>query len=154
MAKRSRAAPPFPRDLLDEVAWSFIDPPFATQAAFVEAVRAYERETRLEGEDESPWRPDEVVLWAPRVRIICEYWDDPEHLTKGVTFDEETGNLQTDLTADGAEGFTSAELLFKIHNAFANYLGEGDHHFFEGLHLCGRKHNANAPPVYEVYTGS
>ncbi len=49
----------------------------------------------------------------------------------------------------------AAELLFKIHNAFAPQLSQGDHHFFEGLTLVKRRNaDPNEPPVYEVMTGS
>ena len=151
MAKQRKKSPSYPRELLDDVAWSFTDPPFASREAFVQAVAGYY--TDLEWEFE--WRPDEVVLRSPRVQVRVEYWDDPEELLPGVTFDEDTGDLVADLTAAGEEGFTAGELLFKIHNAFAPQLSEGDHHFFEGLELVkNRDANPNEPPVYEVMTGS
>jgi hypothetical protein len=153
MPKRKRTVAPYPRELLGDIGWSFLDPPFASQTAFIDAVRQYEREVQVDGEGESTWRPDEVVLHAHRVRITCEYWDDPEELINRVMFDDETGDLQTDLTADGPEGFTAGELLFKVHNAFTRYLSEGDHHFFEGLARV-KGANPNAVPVYEVHTGS
>jgi hypothetical protein len=138
MAKQRKKSPSYPRELLGDVPWSFTDPPFPSREAFVQAVADYYRELEWESE----WRPDEVVLRSPRVRVIVEYWDDP-------------GELEAELTADGEKGFTAGELLFKIHNAFAPQLSEGDHHFFEGLELV-ETHNANPnePPVYEVMTGS
>lgn len=138
MAKQPRKGPGYPRDLLMDLAWSFTASPVASQADFVEAVRAYNRQI-----DQAPnWRPDEVLLRCPRARVTVEYWDDP-------------GELIADLTADGGAEFTAAELLFKIHNAFAPQLSQGDHHFFEGLTLVKRRNaDPNEPPVYEVMTGS
>lgn len=138
MGSQRKKGPSYPRELLDDVAWSFTGPPLASREAFVQAVADYYKELEWEPE----WRPDEVVLQAPRVRVTVEYWDDP-------------GELEADLTADGEEGFTAGELLFKIHNAFAAQLSQGDHHFFEGLALVkARGANPNEPPVYEVMTGS
>lgn len=116
-------------------------------------MRTYYREVF---EEDLTWRHDEVVLRCPRVHILCEYDYEPEDLIEGVTCDLDAGNLETTLTADdGGEGFTAGELLFKIHNAFSLYLREGDHNFFEGLaRVQRRKADPNAPPVYEVMTGS
>jgi hypothetical protein len=138
MAKQRNKGPSYPAELLDDVAWSFIDPPFASREAFVQAVADYYKDLEWECE----WRPDEVVLPAARVRVMVEYWDEP-------------GELWAELTAGREEGFTAGELLFKIHNAFAPQLCEGDHHFFEGLMLVKKRNaNPNEPPVYEVMTGS
>lgn len=130
MAKKAA----FPPELLDDVPWSFAVPAPADRAGFVAEVRAYLDDIG-EG-DEIPWRPDEVVLRAARVRVVAD-----------------DGELVADLDADGPVGFTAGELLFKIHGAFAAQLSEGDHHFFEGLVLTHGR-NPNAPPVYEVLTGS
>src|SRR5262245_47114544 len=123
MAKQRKKAPAFPAELLEDVAWSLIGPAFPSRAAFAAAVEEYYRELEWERE----WRPDEVVLRCPRVRVTVEHWND-------------TGELVIDLTADHEDGFTAAELLFRIHNAFTEQLG--DHHFFEGLARV-KKRNAN-----------
>lgn len=151
MAKQRRKGPSYPGELLDDVAWSFTDPPFASQDSFVQAVADYSKDLEWEFE----WRPDEVVLRCPRVQVRAETYDDPEELAPGVSFDEHTGDMVADLTAAGEEGFTAGELLWKIHNAFTTYLSKGDHHFFEGLMLVKKRNaNPNEPPVYEVMTGS
>jgi hypothetical protein len=136
MAKVRKKAPAYPKELLDDVAWSLIGTAFPSREAFAAAVVEYYRDLEWECE----WRPDEVVLPCQRVRVTVEYWDDP-------------GELVTDLTADREDGFTAGELLFRIHTAFTDQLG--DHHFFEGLALVKKRNaNPNAPPVYEVMTGS
>jgi hypothetical protein len=56
------------------------------------------------------------------------------------------------LTADGPEGFTAGELLFKIHNMYTAALGEGDHIYFEGLTLA--EDPGDGWPVYDLDTGS
>lgn len=43
MAKARKKGPSYPRDLLDDVAWSFYDPPFKTQAAFLKAALSAKR---------------------------------------------------------------------------------------------------------------
>ena len=56
-----------PRDLMNDVSWSISGEAFPDRAAFVEAVRAYAADVEIE-ED---WKPDEVVLPCPRVRITA-----------------------------------------------------------------------------------
>jgi hypothetical protein len=124
----------YPRELLGEVVWSFVGEPFASRAAFVEAVREYQ----LEILQQDTWRPDAVVLRCPRVRVQHEYGDEPDY-------------ERAELTADDGVAFTAGELLFKIHNAFVGQLG--DHHFFEGLSLS-EETGAARVPVYDVDLGS
>lgn len=137
MAKR-KSSNPHPREIMPDVLWSFDRPPFASQTEFAAAVAEY----HLELSEESEWRPEDVVLPSPAVRIEHDYNDGPE-------------NSSVDLVADNGESFTAAELLFKVHNAFAVELSEGDHVFFEGfLRVDTKGRDPNAPPVYEVCLGS
>ena len=136
MAKRKCGAPRYPRDLMQDVCWSFTGPTFTDQAKFVEAVRQYGREIR----GECIWDPDEVVLPSSRVRIEHDYAEEPDESS-------------VELTTDNPTGFTAGELLFKVHNAFVDQLSEGDHVFFEGFTLM-KKPRGDTPPLYEIDLGS
>jgi hypothetical protein len=123
--------------------WSFTRPAFRSRARFEQAVAAYQRS--LDVEDN--WRPAEVVLPCPRVRVRPDFWDDLEP--------DEAKELVTELTAEDAAGFTAGELLFKVHNVFIRQWGEvaGDYTFFEGILLKGSP-RGNTPPLYDICLGS
>jgi hypothetical protein len=129
--------------LLGDVEWCFTRPGFRSRARFEGAVRDLYREMGWEFD----WRPDEVVLRCPRVRVRPDFWDDYEP--------EEAPRFVVELTADHAAGFTAGELLFKVHNAFLRWWEEeaGDHTFFEGFHLAEAP-AGDAPPLYDICLGS
>jgi hypothetical protein len=127
---------PAPEELLDDVLWAFGSPPFTDRAAFDKAVRAYQVEIR----DEDTWQPDWVALRTSRVCVRPDEWESELPQPDGW------------LTADGPEGFTAVELLFKIHNMYTAALGEGDHFYFEGLTL--NEDPGEGWPVYDLDTGS
>ena len=107
---------------------------------FIAAVRQYQ--VAIFGEDK--WDATEVVLSAPRVRIRPAFWDEAE---------EDGENLQLELTATNAAGFTSGDLLFHVHNTFVTQWYEiaGDHTFFEGFtHVKA----TDGRPLYEIDLGS
>jgi hypothetical protein len=136
MAKRKQEDPPFPRELMGDVQWSFTGEAYPSLEEFIEAVREYHGEIR--GDD--AWRPDEVVLRCRRVRVEHEFsWDEEDE-------------ARVELTADDPRGFTAGELLFKVHNAFVHQLRDGDHVFFEGFSLL-EEQGANAPPLYDIDLG-
>jgi hypothetical protein len=126
----------YPRELMQDVAWSFTGPTFSSQAEFEYAVRQYQAEIF----GEQTWQAEEVVLQSPRVRVENEYEEEPEEAV-------------AELIADNPGGFTAGELLFKVHNAFVGQLRDGDHHFFEGFSLA-EEQVANRPPLYEIDLGS
>ena len=135
MARRKNQAR-FPATLLDDIMWTFWGEPFADRSAFDAAVR----------EENGPeWFSDQhlhqIVLRAPRVRIVPDVWD----------WDQDDPVLE--LTPDNGEAFTAGEILFKIHNAWVAVLRELDHKFFEGLTLKEQP-KTGMPPVYELNQGS
>jgi hypothetical protein len=138
MARKKSPAQALPREVLGELMWAFVDPPFATRAEFEEAVRAYQEEMG----NEDAWRPAEVVIPRPQVKVM--YWD---------IVDEEEAEQTLELTADNGASFTAGELLFKVHNATTESLSRHDHHCFEGFHLRGRP-GPNEVPRYDMGLGS
>ena len=105
--------------IMADTIWSFIGEKFRDRTAFSDEVREYHLD--IDGEDS--WKPEEVVLDAPRVQVAYEYWDD----------EGEELEALLDLTAANAKNFTALDLLFQLHNATVEHLRDNDHHFFEGL---------------------
>jgi hypothetical protein len=138
MASRAERGKPYPDEMMHDVHWSFRGPKYRSRTKFVEAVRQYYRDVELDGD----WRPGEVVLRVPRVRlspdVACTDWD--EHPV-------------VEVRADDGEAFTAGELLFKAHNAFVALLRDGDHVFFEGFTLDSNQQKGK-PPLYNVDLGS
>jgi hypothetical protein len=135
MARRNAQGREYPREMMHNVFWSFTGPAYASQAEFVKVVSEYQAAI----EAESTWEPEEIVLRSPRVRVQHEYGDGPE-------------DDVVELTADNPEGFTSGELLFKVHNAFVDQFREWTN-FFEGFSLV-RERRANPIPLYEIEIGT
>jgi hypothetical protein len=134
----------FPATVLVAAVWSFREgggEPFDDAAEFDRRVRQYHLD--ITGED--AWDADEVVLAAPRVRILFEALEAPE--------DDEYADLAVDLDAADGAGFTATELLRKLHNAVAPRLVGADHVFFEGLFLA-HDEPVDGLPVYELMQGS
>jgi hypothetical protein len=126
-----------------DVYWSFTGPSFRSRPRFEEAVCRYHRDLEAQGN----WRPGEVVLRCPRVRVRPDFWDDLEP--------EKAEGLTVELTADDPSGFTAGELLFKVHNVFIRQWGEiaGDYTFFEGF-ILAKAQAGDAPPLYDIALGS
>src|SRR5262245_34934581 len=137
---RKRGGSILPREVLGDVSWSFRDERFADRAAFDAEVR--QEQIDIHGQD--TWRPDEVALACPRVRIVCDDFEE-----EGEPEDDPI----LDFRADDGESFTAGELLFKLHHAIAGRFYLGDHVFFEGLHLQ-RSPEQGGTPVYDLYLGS
>src|SRR3954452_456966 len=105
-AERGDRSFSYPATLLQDVWWTFRGSTFADQTAFAAAVQQAQ-----DPEYVDVWRPGEVVLHAPRVRVspdIHWYLSDVEPVAE--------------LTADNGESFTASELLYKIHNSFVGDL--------------------------------
>jgi hypothetical protein len=143
MAKRRSKGRKLPEHIMDDVCWAFDQTRYADRIEFDAAVQKY----HFEITEEDDWKPDEVVLPCPRVRIL---------------FEDVEGERTLELTSDDGVSFTAGELLFKIHHALlapykdGNALVEnelGDHVFFEGLNLEGEPAKGE-PPTYEMWLGS
>ena len=144
MAKVRGRPARYPRELLGDVLWCFCRPTFRSLARFEEACRRYYRELRWEFN----WRPEEVVLPCPRVRVRPVFWDD-------YVPPMEEERFIAELAADGPSGFTAGELLFKVHNVFLRRWEEdaGDYVYFEGFRLA-KKPAGDSPPLYDINVGS
>jgi hypothetical protein len=127
-----------PKWVLREVQWSFIGESFTNRARFDYEVCQYQIEIR--GED--TWRPNEIVLPCPLVRVVYMCWEGDEQIEPVV-----------ELVSDDGESFTASELLFKVHNAVVGQLRETDHHFLEGFQLHSNQ-AADRPPLYVLHQGS
>lgn len=131
-----------PAELMPEIAWSFFGrEPVEGQHAFEALVAAYQVELGAPGR----WRPSEVAIRAPRIRV--RYFgaapDDPE----------EYADYEAELSSADGQSFTNGELLFKLHNAVVGRLRDADHCYFEGLRLVGQAAGEECP-LYEMIQGS
>jgi hypothetical protein len=144
MAKVRGQPARYPRELLGDVHWCFSRPTFRSLARFEEACRRCYREMGWEFN----WRPAEVVLPCPRVRVRPVFWDD-------YVPPEEEERFLAELAADSPSGFTAGELLFKVHNLFLRRWEEdaGDYIYFEGFRLV-KTPAGGAPPLYSIDVGS
>jgi hypothetical protein len=127
-----------PLRVMDSVCWSFVGSPFATREEFNERVRQYQ--IRIRKQDS--WRPNEIIIPAPRVAVRYMCWEGDEQIHPVVM-----------LEADEGSGFGAGLLLFKLHNAVVEQLRQIDHHFFEGLVLAGWVEDGRVP-LYQLRQGS
>jgi hypothetical protein len=132
--------------VLGETLWDFANQDvYESRAAFVEAVRRYHAEVQAHAPDICPeecWRPDAVVLGAPRVIV--------QYISEAPGRNEEDGEVE--LASDDGEKFTAGEFLHKLHNAAVRRLRENYHRWFEGLELSA--FTADGVPVYTLRLGS
>lgn len=128
----------FPETLLKGIAWSVTDTTFESVQGFVAAVSEYQTAIELDPD----WKSDAVSVEASKLTIVTEGYDE----------NEEEVDISFEVQADGS-AFTNGELLFRIHNAFAEKMQSGfefgDHCFFEGLSL-----EDAADGRYACYLGS
>lgn len=125
------------------ILWSFGKQKFLTIEDFRLALKNYNEEIKGESFSEDLDLP---ILKTNKVAIQYEYWDqsiediiEPDFL----------------LNADNGQFFTTAELLFKIHNQVHEKLKDDDHQFFEGLELwTGENPNYPDTPLYFLQQGS
>ena len=131
-----------PARLIPEVAWSFSGgAPLAEQDTFEARVAAYQERVGASGN----WRPFEVAIGVPRIRV--RYF--------GVDHEEpdEYADYEVELPSASGESFTNGELLFKLHNAVVGSLRDAEHCYFEGLEL-NEPGAGDRPPLYEMRQGS
>jgi hypothetical protein len=122
------------------VLWSFTGEPVAERGDFEARVRRYQVEITGGGD---VWRPGEVVLPCPRVRVSYLCWDGDEQVEPVV-----------ELESDDGQSFTLEELLHKIHNAVVERVRDADRHFFEGLTLEQPPSAPGGAPLYRLRLGS
>lgn len=124
----------FPDSLLADIPWVLNDTAFDSVEALVKAVSEYYAELEME-ED---WEPGKTAIDATTLTIITEDHDDEE--------------FSFEVKRDG-QSFSNGELLFKVHNGFAQLIKDGvelgDHCFFEGLSLVDASQQK-----YACYLGS
>jgi hypothetical protein len=128
--------------IMANVAWRFAGARFTLADAFDRAVRQY-HETVVK--DPDAWRPTEIVVAAPRVRI--------SYFGIATPGDVDYTDYSVELASQNGESFTALDLLFKLHNAVVDRLGEADHCYFEGL-LLKEAPSGTQPPLYELQQGS
>ncbi len=127
-----------PKQVMDEVYWSFTGTVSSDIAAFNHQVQQYQ----ISIKDENTWRPEEVVIPCPKIRVLYMCWQDGDQVEPII-----------ELTSDNGKSFSAGELLFKVHNAVVEKLREIDHHFFEGFCLSSRQSSHKAP-LYILSQGS
>ncbi len=124
-----------PTEILPSLDWSFTGSLYVDRDEFVSEVNEWLGETPASG-----WRPDEVILGVPRVLVTYPNASD-------------MGEETVELVSGNGECFTAADLLFQLHNAIVDDVGDLDHHFFEGLKLNSLP-VAGSPPLYLLSLGS
>ena len=130
-----------PTAVMRDVPWRF-STSAATRAAVLDAVEAELRQ----GDSPAAWDADALVLPVPRLRVCVPGFGDRE---------EEDGSDEDavlELSADDARGFTTAGLLFRLHEAAAPLVGGTDYRYFEGLVLLDAADGS--VPTYELRLGS
>lgn len=132
-----------PKQILNNILWSFDIDKFANRTSFESAVIQYNETIKNEP---ITVNFDSVVLKTPQVCIQYSYWDE---------VDDDIIEPDFLLGADNQQSFTISELLFKIHNKVCEDLKNDDHHFFEGLTLWEGEHpNYPQIPLYFLQQGS
>lgn len=113
----------YPETLLYDIPWSFDDTTFDSLEEFVKAVTEYHASLEL-GEG---WKANEIAIDVAKLTVVTEEVYDKN---------EEEVDLSFEIKA-AESAFTNGELLFKLHNAFAEKIKSGyelaDRCFFEGL---------------------
>ncbi|MEI3790883.1 MULTISPECIES: hypothetical protein [unclassified Chryseobacterium] len=133
----------FQNQILQSILWNFTEQKFSDIENFRIALKDYNEKITDEKFLENLDKP---ILKINKVAIQYEYWD--ENI-------EDIIEPDFLLNADNGQFFTTAELLFKIHNQVHEKLKDDDHHFFEGLELwTGENPNYPDTPLYFLQQGS
>lgn len=128
-----------PPKVMAKTIWTHSGARFTDAALFSEAVR--QDQIQILGKDN--WRPDEEVIPVPRVTMHFFHWSED---------DEELESI-VDIVGANGKAILALELLFQVHNAVVELVGNDDHHFFEGLHLMEPPQDASQPH-YMLHLGS
>ena len=137
LALPSRMA--LPESLLTDIHWSFSEPPPVTPLDLLEEARQYAADIGA---------PDVTSMLGRALPVAdlvvhCRY---DVRNAQGVWV--ESSRQHRVVSASGP--LTGADLLWEIHIAFADAVGRGDKHYFEGLELM----SIDGVPVYELVLGS
>lgn len=126
--------------ILSDVHWILDGDKFDDLQSFELAVRKAQIEF-LDHDDD--WHPEEIIVEFPAVRIsfMCEI--------DGRDVEEELF-----LESSDPKGFSTCELLFKIHNAVVEPLCDDSHNFFEGLCYNKSCQEPDKPPIFHLGLGS
>jgi len=130
----------YPKELMSGIYWGFFGGMYNSYEKFIQAVAEYNWE--LGG---NKWNPEEIILASTQVTIQYSYWDYDAENEIEMTFD---------LEADNEAGFSTGELLYKVHNQVVEKLENETHHFFDGFLL--RKHENYKDlhkPIYFINQG-
>lgn len=132
-----------PKTLLRDVCWSFAEPVPRSPADLLKAASAYAASV----ESEDPTKELQRSFPFSDVRIKYEY--------AIRSSDGDWGTIESEVRVVNAQlaTLTGAELLWELHVACAETVGQNDHHFFEGLELDGERFGSE-PPTYRVSLGS
>ena len=129
-----------PKELMTGIYWGFYGGQYDSLEKFIQEVTEYNEDL------ENEWNPSETVFSCMDITVQYSYWDDEE---------EDEVEEDFNLTADKQSGFTTGELLYKIHNKVVDKLEDADNHFFEGLTLWeGENHSNPDAPLYFINQGS
>ena len=131
--------------LLNQICWSFSNKKYEDLEQFNKKVAKYNHEIMA---NENVWDAEKIVVFSEKIDIYYTAWitgpEDilpNEELCEDEDFFEDEDNsdgehfqaeIKMSLDANNKKYFLAGELLFKIHNQFANK-ELGDHTFFEGL---------------------
>ena len=133
----------YPKRILNNILWGFYHDRFLTQSAFELALIEYNESINKRNFSVNL---AEIILYSPQVVIQYSYWDE-----------ESDDIVEPDILLESGNkvGFTSGELLFKVHNEVCEKLQNEDHKFLEGLSLWEGEH-PNYPniPLYFLLQGS
>ena len=126
----------YSKELMSNIYWGFYGGKYNSREVFIQEVVEYNTDLG------KVWNPDEIVLDCQNVTIQYSYWNNDKNNAEEKDFD---------LVSDNPTGFTSGELLFKIHNEVVDQLEKEDYRFFEGLTLWKRKNNDDSDtPLYFI----
>lgn len=125
---------------LSDVHWVFDGEAVYNLETFEAAVR--KAQVEILGHDDD-WHPEEVIVQFPELVVsfvACINDKDVEH----------------EILLESAEtvGFSTCELLFKIHNGVVELLRDDSHNYFEGLCYDKSWHEPGKPPIFLLGLGS
>jgi len=129
---------------LNTISWTFGSTSYSDAAKFNKEVSDYQK---LIHDDESRWKPDEIMCKHPQLKIQYTAWitkpsdlhdnevlinDDKDVFEKYPDEQEHQVEIVATIKADNGQNISAQEFLMKTHNQQANK-ELGDHVFFEGI---------------------
>ncbi len=138
----------YPEELLMDVYWSFNEDQYPKQDEFNAAFLEYSEALDNEVEDINA-----ICFEHPKLVIVYDSFEDDfeDEDMDGDDFESNTVLLE----AGNGKSFTTAELLYKIHQAIGVLLEDEDAHFFEGLNfITDEDEDYPGLPIYYLNLGS